>query len=104
MNLEYCQDLHCLLVSTLDLGFTETKNFTGAKIQVILEFFHGIFLERLRMKGGASEGAAREGDPLNTTVSNFDQDNIAVKENIFIGVFSGLDWCLKILVPRALTS
>lgn len=70
MNLEYCQDLPCLLVSTLDLGFTEIKNFSSAKIQVILEFFHGILLQILQMKGGASEGAAREGDPLNTTISN----------------------------------
>ena len=47
------------------------------------------------MKGGASEGAAREGDPLNTTISNFDQHIIAVKENIFTCMFSRMDWCLK---------
>lgn len=39
-----------------------------------------------------------------TTISNFDQDTIPVKENIFIGIFSGLDWCLKNLVPIAVTS
>lgn len=46
-----------------------------------MAFFHGVLLERLQMKGGASEGAAREGDPLNTIISNFDQHIIAVKEN-----------------------
>lgn len=64
---------------------------------MILEFFHGVLLERSQMKGGASEGAAGEGDPLNTTISNFDQCIIAVKENTFLCIFSRMDWCLKIM-------
>lgn len=62
---------------------------------MILEFFYGVLLERPQMKGGASERAAREGDPLNTTISNFDQHIIAVRENIFNCIFSKMDWYLK---------